>query len=228
VFTLELVRQSVEDEGFYIFKKGEEPKFGKIVKTKYVAAMTNPGGGKNDIPNRLKRQFFIINLLAPSSAVVSSIYKSMLDHKFIKVSNKEVTDNIDKMCQATVDLWNRVSEKFIPTPLKFTYNFTLKDISKIMLGALRIDNTKLLESNKNMSVLSKDIVVYLWRNENTRVLSDRFVDEADLEKFRIMLDEITKNHFDEFVSEQKVVFNEFLQDDFEDEGTGETVPAPFI
>jgi hypothetical protein len=30
-----------------------------------------------------------------------------------------------------------------------------------MLGALRIDNTKLLESNKNMNVLPKDIVVYL-------------------------------------------------------------------
>jgi len=42
-----------------------------------------------------------------------------------------------------------------------------------------------------------------------------------------MLDEITKNHFDEFVSEQKIIFNEFLQDDFEDENTGETIVAPF-
>jgi len=95
-----------------------------------------------------------------------------------------------------------------------------------MLGALRIDNTKLLESNKNMNVLPKDIVVYLWRNENTRVLSDRFVEDSDLERFRIIMDEITKNHFDEFVSEQKIIFNEFLQDDFEDENTGESVPAP--
>ena len=31
----------------------------------------------------------------------------------------------------------KVREKFIPTPMKFTYNFTLKDNSKIMLGALR-------------------------------------------------------------------------------------------
>lgn len=190
--------------------------------------MTNPGGGKNDIPNRLKRQFFIINMLAPSSTVVSSIYKSMLDHKFAKVANKEVTDNIDKMCQATVDLWGRVRDKFIPTPLKFTYNFTLKDISKIMLGALRIDTSKLLESNKNLSILPKDIVVYLWQNENSRVLSDRFVDEPDLEKFRSMLQEITKNHFEEFSSEQKIIFNEFLQDDFEDEATGEMLPAPFM
>lgn len=42
-----------------------------------------------------------------------------------------------------------------------------------------------------------------------------------------MLQEITKMSFDDFSSEQKVIFNEFLQDDFEDEATGETLPAPF-
>jgi len=31
--TLELMRQVIEDQGFYIFKKGEEPKMGKINKT---------------------------------------------------------------------------------------------------------------------------------------------------------------------------------------------------
>ena len=126
--------------------------------------MTNPGGGKNDIPNRLKRQFFIINMLAPSSSVVSGIYESMITHKFNKVkNNKEIYENIEKMCNATVELWAKVREKFIPTPMKFTYNFTLKDISKIMLGALRIDVQKLQDSNKNLSVLPKDIVVYLWK-----------------------------------------------------------------
>jgi dynein heavy chain len=31
--TLELMRQTIEDTGFYIFKRGEEPKMGKINKT---------------------------------------------------------------------------------------------------------------------------------------------------------------------------------------------------
>jgi hypothetical protein len=31
--TNELMRQTIEEGGFYIFKKGEEPKFGKITKT---------------------------------------------------------------------------------------------------------------------------------------------------------------------------------------------------
>lgn len=191
--------------------------------------MTNPGGGKNDIPNRLKRQFFIINMLAPSSSVVSGIYESMITHKFNKVkNNKEIYENIEKMCNATVELWAKVREKFIPTPMKFTYNFTLKDISKIMLGALRIDVQKLQDSNKNLSVLPKDIVVYLWKNENTRVLADRFIEEADVDRFRGFMEEISRAHFEDFASEHKIIFNEFLQDDFEDENTGETIAAPFL
>jgi dynein heavy chain len=71
--TLELLRQAIEDEGFYIFKRGEEPKMGKINKTHYVGAMTNPGGGKNDIPNRLKRHFFILNMLPPEKDIVVGI-----------------------------------------------------------------------------------------------------------------------------------------------------------
>ena len=32
VFTLELVCQAIEDEGFWLFKRVEEPRFGKITK----------------------------------------------------------------------------------------------------------------------------------------------------------------------------------------------------
>ena len=47
---------------------------------RYIACMNSPGGGKNDIPNRLKRQFAIFNVPEPSGSSISHIFGS-----FVKV-----------------------------------------------------------------------------------------------------------------------------------------------
>lgn len=156
--------------------------------------MTNPGGGKNDIPNRLKRHYFILNMLPPESQTVQNIYGSMSAHKFpdsLMKDDKGAMENIAQLCQATIDIWKIVKEKFIPTPLKFTYNFTMKDIGKIMLGIFRID-LKTMKSSKTLTgLLTKDVVVHLWRNESSRVISDRFIDKNDIEKYKVILNEVT-------------------------------------
>jgi len=184
--------------------------------------MNNPGGGKNDIPNRLKRQFFLVNMPPPDDEVVNDIYGHMTAIKWPKnkifKDDKATEENINNLCKATIRIWNNVKEKFIPTPMKFTYNFTMKDISKIMLGIFRIDNDLLKKSKTIQGIVTKDIVVHLWRNEVTRVLSDRFIDLADLDKFKGLLDSVSADFFKETEEiDKKVLFNEFLQEDTEDE-----------
>lgn len=44
--------------------------------------MGHPGGGKNDIPNRLKRNFFMFNLVLPSITSINDIYGQMLQGRF--------------------------------------------------------------------------------------------------------------------------------------------------
>lgn len=53
--TLELVRQLIEQGGFYMLDKTQRGSFKNIVNLLYIGAMNHPGGGRNDIPNRLKR-----------------------------------------------------------------------------------------------------------------------------------------------------------------------------
>jgi dynein heavy chain len=40
--------------------------------------MNVPGGGKNDIPNRLKRQFAIFNVPQPSGAAINAIFGALV------------------------------------------------------------------------------------------------------------------------------------------------------
>jgi len=80
--TLEITRQLIEQKGFYFLSKDDRGYFKQIEGLQYLGAMNHPGGGRNDIPNRLKRQFFIFNMILPDK--IDLIFNPILEQFFKK------------------------------------------------------------------------------------------------------------------------------------------------
>jgi dynein heavy chain len=111
----------------------------QIQNLQFLAAMMHPGGGRNDIPNRLKRQFFSINMTPPSNKSIGDIYGSVLGALF---NPKKYTPDIITMktylIEATIAVWETVGKRLLPTPAKFHYLFNIRELARVFGGICKV------------------------------------------------------------------------------------------
>lgn len=171
--TLELLRQHVETSGFCFLDKDKRGDLKVIEDLQYIGAMGHPGGGRQDIPNRLKRHFFIFNMILPSMKSIYEIYGQMLQGRFIGV-DFYFSQLIELLPSMTVRLWTWMRTKMLPSPTKFHYTFNLRDLARVFQGVLRTPRS---------SVSDARTLVVLWRHECHRVFSDKLTTLEDKDLF---------------------------------------------
>ncbi len=222
--TLEIVRQVLEQGGFYFLDKDLRGRMMNITKIKYIGAMTHPGGGRNDIPSRCKRHFYCFNVTPPDMLTVNTIFGSMVRENYKYQDLKEMADMVPKLTQATIDLWTQCKNSLLPTPSKFHYIFNLRDISRIFGGMLQSPSMDREEKAVTQTV---DQLVTLWRHESERVLSDKLADLKDKKFFNATMLKVTKQYFgDEYYNKFRELkrppyFATFMRDDKIDPETDE-------
>ncbi|XP_018050925.1 PREDICTED: dynein heavy chain 10, axonemal [Atta colombica] len=156
-----------EKGGFY--DRGRDLNWKYMKDIYYLAAMGEPGGGRNEVDPRFISMFSVYNVTFPTNETLNYIYTSILSGH-LQTFSEAILSIADKLVQLTLELYEIIRNELLPTPSKFHYIFNMRDLSRIMAG--------LLQTHPNIFFVTKQFV-RLWRNEVTRVICDRLISVQD-------------------------------------------------
>jgi len=209
-----LLRQHLDYEHWY---DRQSMSLKDIKNVNYIACM-NPTSGSFTINPRLQRHFSTLALSIPQDVSVKLIISSMLDGhlKHYSFSNA-VKEMSGKVVDIMVSVNNEIAKTFLPTAIRFHYNFNLRDVANVLQGVLR---------SKPSTVKAPAFMARLCAIEMMRVYADRMIDLNDYQKAKDICVTNCVKSFESFVDPQtlrdELMFTAFAPDGdekaFEDGG----------
>uniref|UniRef100_A0A670JPV6 Dynein axonemal heavy chain 9 n=1 Tax=Podarcis muralis TaxID=64176 RepID=A0A670JPV6_PODMU len=160
----------------------------EIMNVQYVSCM-NPTAGSFTINPRLQRHFSVFALSFPGSDALSTIYSTILT-QHLKRGNfsAALQKSSQQLISLALALHVKVAATFLPTAIKFHYNFNLRDLSNVFQGIL-FSTPECLKAPHDL--------VKLYLHESSRVYRDKMVDEKDFVLFDKLQTEMVKKFYDE-------------------------------
>eukprot|EP00930_Biecheleria_cincta_P003159 TRINITY_DN104093_c0_g1_i1.p1 TRINITY_DN104093_c0_g1~~TRINITY_DN104093_c0_g1_i1.p1 ORF type:complete len:2548 (+),score=550.26 TRINITY_DN104093_c0_g1_i1:162-7646(+) len=156
-------------ERMFMYERGGDLEKIILQDAQFVSGMQPPGAGRNVVDPRVVSLYACIGVTFPAVETVERIYSSILKNSFGGFE-AAVQETSLMLPQVTMGIHNAVLESLPPTPTKFHYIFSLRDLSRVFQGICQADPKV---------VNTAAILVRLWRNECSRVYEDRFNDEND-------------------------------------------------
>ena len=178
--------------GFYNLDKPGE--FKGIVDVLILGAMLHPGAGKNDIPNRAKRHFHVMNVTLPSTASINQIFGAMGQSFFSHSADAAIKEMSQELVAMTISIWDRVKTKLLPTPAKFHYLFNLRDLSRVFQGIFAIDVTTTLDSSFTLLALWKHECDARLLGQARRPQGQDVVRQGNLRRARAVFRQVWRRH----------------------------------
>ena len=178
--SISLLNQLKDYGGFYDLK-GLRMK--RVDNTLVVAAM-NPFSGTFYVQDRMQRHFCTLSTPFPSQEVLTHIYKNIMGGHF-EIFNDGIRDALPMLLNFAVALHNQVADNFVPSAVKFHYQWNLRAMASVFQG-LYITSP----ANYKDPVRMARLLIH----EAYRVYSDRMVIESDCEKFQELVTKNVKAH----------------------------------
>ncbi|XP_056619544.1 dynein axonemal heavy chain 6 [Triplophysa dalaica] len=200
---IELLRQFQDFHGFY-----DREKFFwmEIHDMTIAAACAPPGGGRNPVTPRFIRHFSMLCLPTPSEHSLKQIFKAILGG-FLTEFPTAVRQAADRIVDAAVEIYRRMSVDLLPTPAKSHYVFNLRDLSKCVQGMLQCEPTTVRDQMQ---------IFRLFCHECQRIFHDRLINNEDKTYFNNILSEMASKYFSiniepMYFVNQPIIFGDFIK-----------------
>lgn len=146
----------------------------------------NAIGGRNYIFPRFYRHAMIVTIDAIDSTTIQRIFTSMSEWHFAHGYSDKIVMLTKGVALALCTVHSQLATLLRPSPMKFHYLFSIRDIWRVFQGICLVSSKKLTSQEK---------LIRLWAHETYRVYADRFTACDDNERLLRTITGACKENF---------------------------------